>query len=309
MWCGAVRPSWTTLNFNPSRTKERSNDPPHSKESNIVSLQILKRYGAVLTVGLLELAVLAVPTALSGAAQTKPVLPTKQIVTSSDKYINAIRTYFFCQTTKCKKAAASHKAAADTAISGIKSEIKLMKADAVPTSQVALVAKYKVDAGALIAAYVAYPKKTSADELSNNIGIIYYQSSNLGSDDYLLGCAQTKSSVIFKEWSVGVVGVAYAMQVDTQAETTTAPASTILSANESLLAEATSMISDANGPNAQFNALVVQFATTQALDSRDSLLILEGKGKSVTRADLKALATKLTSEFKSLSALQNKLAK
>jgi hypothetical protein len=69
------------------------------------------------------------------------------------------------------------------------------------------------------------------------------------------------------------------------------------------------MISDANGPNAQFNALVVQFATTQALDSRDSLLILEGKGKSVTRADLKALATKLTSEFKSLSALQNKLAK
>jgi hypothetical protein len=274
-----------------------------------VSPQILKRYGVVLTVGLLELALLAVPTALSGAAQAKPVLPTKQIVTSSDKYINTIRTYFFCQTAKCKKAASSHKAAADTAISGIKFEIKLMKADAVPASQAAIVSKYQVDAGALIAAYAAYPKKTNADDVANNIGIIYYQSSNLGSDDYLLGCAQTKSPVNFKVWSVGVVGVAYAMQVDTQAETTTAPATTILYANQSLLAEATSMISDANGPNARFNALVVQFATTQALDSRDSLLILEGKGKSVTRADLKALATKLTSEFKSLSALQNKLAK
>jgi hypothetical protein len=69
------------------------------------------------------------------------------------------------------------------------------------------------------------------------------------------------------------------------------------------------MKSDANGPNKKFNALVVQFAASQALDSRDSILILEGKGKSVTRADLKALATKLTAEFKTLSTLQNRLAK
>ena len=309
MWCSLLQPSWTTLNFNPSCINQRGNAPPHSKESNIVSLQILKRYGVVLTVGLLELALLAVPIAVSGATRAKPLLPTQQIVTSSDKYINAIRTYFFCQTAKCKKAVTTAKAAADTAIGGIKSEITLMKADAVPASQAAIVAKYKVDAKALIAAYTAFPKKTDADSVANNIGIIYYQSSNLGSDDYLLGCAQTKTSVIFKEWSVGVVGVAYAMQVDTQAETTTAPASTILSANKSLVAEAASMKSDANGPNKKFNALVVQFAASQALDSRDSILILEGKGKSVTRADLKALATKLTAEFKTLSTLQNELAK
>ena len=152
-----------------------------------MSLQILKRYGVVLTVGLLELALLAVPTAVSGAAQAKPVLPTKKIVTSSDQYINAIRTYFFCQTAKCKKAASSHKAAADTAISGIKSEIKLMKADAVPTSQATIVAKYKVDAKALIAAYTAYPKKTDADNVANNIGIIFYQSSNLRSEERRVG--------------------------------------------------------------------------------------------------------------------------
>jgi hypothetical protein len=68
------------------------------------------------------------------------------------------------------------------------------------------------------------------------------------------------------------------------------------------------MKSDANGPNASFNKLIVQFAATQTLDSRDSLLVVENKSGSLTAGDLKALATKLTSEFTRLAALQNKLA-
>lgn len=274
-----------------------------------MSNRILKRTCVVLTVGLIELALFVLPSTVSGAAQSTPLLPTKQIVTSSDKYIGAIRTYFFCQTAKCKKAASTNRAAATTALSGIKSEVKLMKADTVPRSQAAIAAKYQVDAAALIGAFTAYPSETDTDDVANNVGIIYYQTSNLGSDDYLLGCAQTKTTVTFKNWSVGVVGVAYAMEVDLRAESTSAPAATVKSANESLLAEAASMKSDANGPNAKFNKLLIQFASTQTLDSHDSLLILAGKGKSITTANLKAQASKLLSEFTVLSALQNKLAK
>jgi len=64
----------------------------------------------------------------------------------------------------------------------------------------------------------------------------------------------------------------------------------------------------ANGPSATFNKLLIQFADTQAIDSHDTILIIDGKGKSITKADLTNLAKKLTSEFKALSTLQNKLA-
>ncbi|MGA2969072.1 MAG: hypothetical protein ABSE75_04630 [Acidimicrobiales bacterium] len=273
-----------------------------------MSFKVLTRNVARFIIGLVALALVAMPVTESGASQSKPLLPTKAIVTGSNKDLGAIRTFFFCQTKACKKTKTADKAAADVALSDIKADIKLMKADDVPPSQLAIVVKYEVDAKALIGAYTAYPKQTGADDEANNIGIIYYQTSNLGSDDYLLGCAQTKTAVVFKEWSVGVVGVAYAMQVDTQAETSTAPAPTILSANKSLLAEAASMKNDANGPNAQFNKLLIQFANTQAIDSRDTIAIINGKGKSITKTVLTNLAKKLTSEFKVLSALQNKLA-
>ena len=274
-----------------------------------MSNRILQRTFVVLSAAIVGLTMFAVASSVSGAAQSRALLPTKQIVISSDKDLSAIRTFFFCQTAKCKKSSSTNKVAAASALSDIKSEIKLMKADSVPQSQAAIVAKYQVDATALIEAFTAYPKQPSADDVSNNIGIIYYQTSNLGSDDYLLGCAQTKTTVIFKNWSVGVVAVAYAMQVDTRAVTTSTPPATIKAVNQSLLAEAVSMRSDANGPNAAFNRLLVQFSSTQALDSYDSLLILSGRGKSLTIADMKALASKLSSQFKLLSTMQNKLAK
>jgi hypothetical protein len=266
------------------------------------------RSSAVFSLSLLTLASFAVPTGIASAAQSKTPLPVKKIVTKTDKDINAIRTFFFCQTAKCKKVAAANKATAQLALADIKSEIHLMNTDAVPSSETALVAKYQNDARALITAFTAYPKNTASDAAANNIGIIYYQTSNIGSDDYLLGCVSTNTPVSFKTWSVGVVGVAYAMQVDTQAETSSAPASTIVSANRSLLAEAASMKSDADGPNAAFNKLIIQFAATQTLDSRDSLLVLENTAGPITAATLKALATKLTAEFKQVATLQNKLA-
>jgi hypothetical protein len=256
----------------------------------------------------MSLTLVTLPVTQAGAAQSKPLLPTKAIVTGSNTDLGAIRTFFFCQTAACKKTKKADKALADAGLSDIKADIKQMKADTIPANQSAIVVKYETDATALIGAYTAYPKHTDGDDETNNLGIVYYQTSNLGSDIYLLQCAQTKAAVVFKQWSVGVVGVAYAMQVDTQAETSTAPASTILSVNKSLLAEAMSMKNDANGPNVKFNKLLITFADTQTTDSNDTILILDGHGKSIKKSVLTNLAKKLTSEFKALSTMQNKLA-
>lgn len=273
-----------------------------------MSFTALSRTSARITTGLMALTLVTLPATHAGATQSKPLLPTKAIVTGSNTDLGAIRTFFFCQTAACKKTKKADKVLADAGVSDIKADIKLMKVDTVPANQTAIVTKYETDATALIDAYTEYPKQPDGDDETNNLGIVYYQTSNLGSDIYLLECAQTKAAVVFKQWSVGVVGVAYAMQVDTQSETSTAPATTILSANRSLLAEAASMKNDANGPNAKFNKMLIAFANTQTTDSKDSILILEGHGKSIKKSVLTKLANKLTSEFKALSTLQNKLA-
>ena len=274
-----------------------------------MSERIHYRYRALLGAAALGAGLLTLPAGSAGAAQGATVLPAKKVVTKSDADINAIRTFFFCQTATCKKSLKSNSVLATAALKDIQGEVKQMKSDKVPSAEKAIVAKYQVDAAALIQAFEDYPIQTDAADQSNNIGIIYYQTSNLGSDDYVLGCIRTKSPVSFRVWSVGVVGVAYAMQIDTQAETATAPASTIAAANESLEAEAQSMESDANGPSAAFNKLIVTFAKTQIEDSRDSLQFLAGKTKLVKPATLKALAASLSSQFKAIAALQNKLAK
>lgn len=273
-----------------------------------MSHRIFRRTVAVLCSGLLGLGALMVSAAPSGAAQGKTTLPVTSIVMKSNDDVNAIRTYFFCQTATCKKSVVANLAAATAGLHGIVVTIGAMKSDKIPKSEKAIVAKYESDATALVSAYEDYPTQDSANGEANNIGIIYYQTSNLNSDDYVMSCVATKTPVNFKTWSVGVVGVAYAMQVDTQAESTATTKSVIKSANESLLAEATSLKADANGPSAKFNKLIVQFASTQALDSKDSLAVLAGKDKHITPATLKALAATLTSEFKVIAQLQNKLA-
>jgi len=224
-----------------------------------MSFKVITHNCARFFIGLLAVALVAVPVTESGAAQSKPLLPTKAIVTGSDKDIGAIRTFFFCQTAACKKSKTANKAAADAALSDIEADIKLMKADAVPASQLAIIVKYEVDAKALIGAYTAYPKHTDADSVANNVGIIYYQTSNLGSDDYLLGCAQTKTAVVFKSGASGCRSCVRNASRHS-AETSTAPASTILSANESLLAEAASMEnSRQRSQPPRFNKLLIQF--------------------------------------------------
>jgi hypothetical protein len=262
----------------------------------------------VLAVGLAQLALVGAPTTIASASTSK-ALPTKAIVIGTNTYINQIRQYFFCQTTQCKKETAANKAKALSAVTGLGAYLKLLKNDSIPPSESKLARKYVDDVQALINAVHLYPKQKNPDDEAQNAGIIYYQSANVGSDSYLLDAAVTKAPVSFKQWSVGVVGVVYAMQVDTQAESSKAPTATDVSANRSLLLEAASLRSDANGPNAAFNALLVTFASTQTKESKLSIIALGGKKSATTETELATLASSLSAQFSKIVSMQNKLAK
>jgi hypothetical protein len=262
----------------------------------------------VLTIGVVQLGLLAVPTAFSSASTPK-ALPTKSIDAGTTTYLDQIRQYFFCQTAKCKKDVTANKAKELSAVAAIDAYLKLMKNDSVPSPQSKIVHKYRVDARALIAAVNLYPKQKNADDEAQNAGIIYYQSANVGSDSYLLSAAATKVQPSFKQWSVGVVAVVYAMQVDTQAESSKASTATDISANRSLLLEAASLQSDTDGPNAAFNSLLQEFGSTQIKESAASILILEGKKSATTQAELATLASSLSTQFTKIVSTQNKLAK
>ena len=273
-----------------------------------MSISFLKRTLVVLTIGVVQLTLVGAPAAISSGSTPK-ALPTKTIVIGTNTFINQIRQYFFCQTSKCKKDTSANMAKALGAVAGLDAYLKLMKNDSIPSSESKPARKYGVDVRALIGAVHLYPKQKNPDDEAQNAGIIYYQSANVGSDSYLLDAAVTKARVSFTQWSVGVVGVVYAMQVDTQAESSKATTATDISANQSLLLEAASLRSDANGPNAAFNALLVTFAATQLKESKLSILILEGKKSATTRAELATLATSLSSQFSKIVSMQNKLAK
>jgi hypothetical protein len=273
-----------------------------------VSTQFLKRTLVVLSIILAQLAFLLAPSAVT-AATTAKALPTKAIVTATSTYLNQIRQYFFCQTAKCKKEVAANKALEKGAVAALNSDLKLMKDDSVPSSMTRITHKYEADAVALLSAVDRYPKQKSAFDEAQNAGIIYYQSANVGSDAYVLDTILLKATVNFKQWSVGVVGVVYAMQVDTRAESAKASTATVISANRSLLLEARSLRSDANGPNATFNTMLVKFAITQIKESNLSILALTGKKTSTTPARLATLATSLSAQFTKIVNMQNKLAK
>lgn len=275
-----------------------------------MSVQNLKRAGAVLAICLATLALLAVPNGVSGAAAKAPAsLPTKAIINGTDTYVNSIRTFFFCSSTTCKNEKATNAAAAQTAVSGLTSYVKMMKTDVVPADLQPIVKKYEVDAAVLLHTYRVAPKETGTNAVAANMGIIYYETANVGSDSYLLDCAITKTPVNFKQWSVGVVGVVYSMQVDTQAESQQASVSVDISANQSLVLEATSLKGDANGPNIAFNKLLLEFGVNQTIDSQKSLLILEHEKTSTTRAQLSRLSGLLSAEFTQIAKMQNSLAK
>lgn len=236
--------------------------------------------------------------------------PTRAVATTADTYVNTIRNYYFCATKACKKSRPAQKIAAGSAMVGLLNEAESVVKGPVPAAQRATAGKFVGDVRALASAIEAYQRESSVSSVARNIGMIYYQSANVGSDVYLLASAVHGTKVVFGPWSVGAVAVLYAMQVDTSAlNAKSATVADDVAASKDLESEANSLLGDANGPSAQFNSLISTFASTQQRVSVAAILLLEKKSSAISAAQVSALSKQLVGEYKAIVTLQAKLAK
>jgi hypothetical protein len=192
----------------------------------------------------------------------------------------------------------------------LEAEAKSIESSTVTSSQKPTVHKFVLDVTSLENAYQAYDKKSSAESIAQNTGLIYYESANVGSDAYLLSCEVNSAKVSYAPWSVGAVAVLYAMQLDTETlDAKTSSAAVDIYASDNLEAEAIALRADANGPSTKFNGLLVTFSTIQLEVSSSEILILQNKKAPLSNAKLSVLTAQLGSTFKQIADLQNTLAK
>jgi hypothetical protein len=278
------------------------------KESGVGRNLNVKTVANGLLAGLLAVGFCAIPVSAASAAGTSSA--SASIVKSAGTYVNNIRDYFFCDTSKCKKSRSEERTVAATDMQALVGEATLASSSSVPSSQKAVVARFIDDVRQLAKAYKAYPKESSVEDIARNTGLIYYQSANVATDAYLLSVDVNGGSAAFVPWSVGSVAVLYAMQLDTEAlASKTSTAADDLYASQNLEAEANSLLSDADGPNTEFNSLLVTFATIQNEVSADEIQILEKKKTSLTSAKVSSLILELSTKFKQIVDLQKKLSK
>jgi len=262
------------------------------------------RVSAVLAVGLCaSVAPLQADAATSSS-------PTQEILAHGYASVDAVRLYFFCSTAACKKDETANARKASTAMSYLEGEALALEPSKAPLSQRPAMKKLVTDIKSLYKVFKDYLTQTSSTEVERNTGVIYYESANVGSDIYLLTCAVHKTKVAFKDWAVGAVAVLYSMQVDTQLlSAKTATGDTIVAANDDLIQNAVALKKDANGPSAEFNSLLVTFATTQTKVSEAENAILYKKKSTITNKELKALIASLSAQYTKIVDLEKSLAK
>jgi hypothetical protein len=236
--------------------------------------------------------------------------PVQEIIANGFASVNAIRSFFFCETAACKKDKSKAATAAGKAISYLEGEAVALQPSTAPSAQRPIMKKFIDDVKSLSKVYAVYASETTANDIARNTGIVYYESANVGSDIYLLTSAVHASKVLFGDWDVGAVAVLYAMQIDSQVESAkTSSALTDVAANLDLEQDAVALTKDANGPNAQFNELLISFAKEQTTVSKAQNDVLERKKTSLTTAELKSDISTLGAEFSKIVNLQKTLAK
>ncbi|MGD1013642.1 MAG: hypothetical protein ABR963_04545 [Acidimicrobiales bacterium] len=251
--------------------------------------------------------VVAVPVVEASAATSSPV---KEIIANGYASVNTIRGYFFCSSAACKKDKSAEGKKATLAMNYLEGEAVALQPSRAPSAQRPILKKFVADVKSLAKVYAAYSSQTTSNEVTRNTGILYYESANVGSDIYLMTSVVAGSKILFADWGVGAVAVLYTMQIETQVVSAkTSGVATVIAASLDLEQDAAALIKDANGPNQQFNDLLVTFAKTQTAVCKAENDILEKKKSSLTSAILKADIASLSSQFTKIVDLEKSLAK
>jgi hypothetical protein len=269
----------------------------------------LRRLLAVAPLVLVLSAGIALGAPLAAVASVSSTSRTA-LVAQGYNDVNAIRSYYFCDSAACKKdkAAAEKKSAA--AIDQLDVSATTLTPASSPKDQKTVVAKFDADVLELQKVSSVYTAQTSETQIAQNTGILYYETANIYSDLYLLSSDITHTTPHFSTWSFGPEAVLYTMQVDTQAlNAKSATVALDVATNVDLLQDAKALTADADGPNKGFNELIVKFAKTQTTVSAAENAVFEKKKPAITDKELKADITLLESQFENIATQQKALSK
>jgi hypothetical protein len=224
--------------------------------------------------------------------------------------VDVIRSYYFCSSTSCKADKASAEKKSASAIQDLVYAAGTLTPTSSPKNERMVVAKFDADVLALQKVIEVYTSQTSATQIAQNTGTLYYETANIYSDLYLLSSEITKTTPQFSTWSFGPEAVLYAMQVDTQA--LNAKSSTValdVATNADLLQDSRALIADADGPNKAFNELIIEFAKNQENVSTAENAVFERKTPAITDRELKADIALLGTQFENIAKQQKALTK
>ncbi len=261
----------------------------------------LRRFAALGALAVATMSPLVSSPAASAATSTPPQSVVVSVLNNTANYLTSVRTYFLCNSAKCKSERS-------TLLKGAQSAMTKLSAQAAAATQASVQLKYRgalklfvSDMHLLAASYRVYFTTTSTVTLSGDIGNIFYLTSDIGTDVNVLRAAERGATVSFNLWVEGEAATLVAMQTDASAlQSSTATTSIGIYANQLLEQECGSMIQHANGPNASFNTQLTTFAHNQMRISQSEILFLQGKKAPMTEAQVATLNVSVSAQFAAL---------
>lgn len=264
----------------------------------------VKKYSVVLLVAMLTL----VPGLTSaGAATSSSSLLT--LIAAADKDVTAIREFYFCETNNCRSQKTLQSAMALAGANDLARRLKTTSTIAATPAERALLRTFTTDGNTLLTGIAGINSQTTMIAKTVVAGIVYFESSYVTNDTYVLLSAVNHSRVSFKKWSVGLVGATQTMQVIIQLETPKASTSELLAANQGLILIAQNLLTHANSPFKDFNAKLTEMATSLKTYSIDEVKVINSKVPGGRKTMITAELKKFFNEYQALIALQNQLAK
>ncbi len=270
----------------------------------------LCRFAVLGSLSLVTISPLVGVTAADGATSTARQSIVVSVLTGTDNYLTHIRTYFLCNTAKCKSERS-------TLLTEAQDAMRKLSAQAATASKASVQHRYRgtlklfvSDVHLLAASYRVYFTTTSTVTLSGDIGNIFYLTSDIGTDVNVLRATEKNATVSFNLWVEGEAATLVAMQTDASAlQSSTATTSIGIYANQLLEQECGTMIQHANGPIRSFNTQLTTFAHNQMRISQSEILFLQGKKAPMTEAQVASLNVSVSAQFAALIKSETSLVK
>ncbi len=254
---------------------------------------------------LVAVTIAAVPSASAGASST---VALSRLVANANKDVTAIRQYYFCETTSCKTTKSTQSKAALAGTKNLQSLTQAAGSMVVINKLKGALKNFRADAVEMTNAIGEISSQTTNTTKTIVVGIVYFASSYLQTDLYVLARQSSHQSVKFKEWSTGIVAATQTLQIDIELETPKATTNELIACNEGLELIAQNMEAHLNSPSPVFNIEVQRMSQLLHDYSANAIHSFKVKATPAQRSALAASLKSFFAKFQSVTALENQLA-